>query len=185
VTTYQPFRNARPIALANMQEVVPATEVVLALLHGVRRGEIIRQSNVTRIRLPVSGQGSAASMGIVQPALMTEAVIGMEATRTIAANQPLDARSLKPRIVVKRNDMVTVTSFAPGVRVETRARALENGAVGDLVRLQSSNRQGTYTANVTGEKTATVYAGGVKVSSPPARQRQFNFSSQPQRRAAQ
>jgi flagella basal body P-ring formation protein FlgA len=177
----QSFPNARPIAQANQG---PATEMVFALVTGVRRGAIIRESNVQLISLPLSGVGSAEALG-VRPVLHTKSIIGMEATRAIVANQPLDERAIKPRIVVKRNDKVTVTSRAPGVLVTTVARALDNGAVGDVVQLQSLRKnKNIYTARVTGVKTADVFATGIRVSSSPTVQPRITISSALQRRAA-
>ncbi len=164
----QTFPIAKPIGLANQQVQDPNAGKVLALVNGLRRGEIVRQSNVMLIQLPVSGTGSVDSLGF-RPVVHTEAVIGMEATRTIAANQPLDRRLLKPRVVIKRNDLVRVTSYAPGVRVQTTARALSDAAMGDLVELMSSTKRRKYTARATGDRTAAVYARGIKVSSPPER----------------
>ena len=183
VTTGQPFSNAKPIELANRQVSEPATELVLAPVQNLKRGEIIRQSNVALIRIPVSGNGSAASLGI-RPIAQTEEVIGMVTMRPIAANQPLDIRSLQRRLVVRKNDLVTVTSWAPGVSVETVARAVDSGALGDLVVLESLVNRRKYTAHVTGDKTAAVYASGIKVSSPPARQTKRGEPSPSKQRTA-
>ena len=183
VTTGQPFSNAKPIELVNRQVQEPATELVLVPVHDLKRGEIIRQSNVALIRIPVSGNGSAASLG-VRPIAQTEEVIGMVTTRPIAANQPLDIRSLQRRLVVHKNDLVTVTSWAPGVSVETVARAVDSGALGDLVVLESLVNRRKYTAHVTGDKTAAVYASGIKVSSPPNRQTKRGEPSPSKQRAA-
>lgn len=159
----QTFGAAQPIAAE--KRTPPPTELVLATARNVQRGEVIRASAVKLVPVPVSGKGSVTSLGI-EPALQPEEVIGMAATRRLAANQPLDLRTLRRPIVVRRGDLVTVTSKAPGVRVETVARAVEDAALGDLVLLESLVNRKKYAAHVTGAKLAEVYASGIRVSSP-------------------
>jgi len=145
---------------------LPTTELVLAPLHNLRRGEIIRRADVAMIPVPVSGKGSVNALGI-QPVVHTEEVVGMAVNRPIAANQPLDLRALSRPLLVQRGDLVAVTSLAPGVRVETVARAVDGAALGDLVLLESLVNRKKYTARVTGDKMAEIYASGIRVSSPP------------------
>jgi len=183
---------AKPIGLANQivptptveAQPGPQTELLLAPVRNIRRGEIIRASNVALVPVPLAGTGSASALGI-RPVSHSEEVIGMAATRSIAANQPIDLRALERPIVVRRGDLVTVTSQAPGVRVETVARAKDNAALGDLVVLESIVNRKTYTARVTGTKMAAVYASGIRVSSPPEPPQASQTSLPSERRAAQ
>lgn len=174
---------AQPRADASRPADSPAVEMVVSAVHDLRRGEIIRESDVAMIPVPVTGRGSANSLGI-QPAVRTEEVIGMAATRPIVANRPLDLRSLARPLAVRRGDLVTVTSLAPGVRVETVARAVDDAALDELVLLESLVNRKKYTARVTGDKTAEVYAGGMRVSSPPRRGPDARQHSSTLRRAA-
>ena len=171
---------AQPIAAGSRQE--PVTELVLAAVRDLQRGEIIHKTKVTLIPIPVDGKESLLARGI-QPVLHPEEAIGMEVTRPIAANQPLDARTLKRPLIVRRGDLVTVTSRAPGVSVQTVARATENAALGDLLVLESVPNRKRYTARVTGNQEAEVYASGITVSSPPDRPAPGSDSAIPARRA--
>jgi len=178
------FSDAKPIEAVNQQIEAATTELVLSVVNDVRRGEVIRASNVALMPVPVAGKGSVSASGI-KPVIHTEDVIGMAAKRPISANQPLDLRALEKHIVVRRGDLITVTSRAPGVMVQTVARATEDAAEGDLVLLESLGNRKKYAARVTGSQNAEVFASGIRVSSPVEHQSKHIAPKSPTRRAAQ
>lgn len=57
---------------------------------------------------------------------------------------------------VRRGQLVAVVYQAPGITLSTRARALEDGSVGQTVRLQANASQQVIDAVVTGPGAATV-----------------------------
>ena len=78
-----------------------------------------------------------------------EAVIGQEATRTIGADQAIDSRLLRKPLLVTRGQTISVVARATGVRARTTAKALEDGAHGDLILVESLDTKQKYSAVVT------------------------------------
>lgn len=62
---------------------------------------------------------------------------GMIAQRTIFAGQTISARSVQPRIAVKRNQLVTVEFTAGGLHVQDQVKVMHDARVGDLVLCQN------------------------------------------------
>jgi flagella basal body P-ring formation protein FlgA len=56
---------------------------------------------------------------------------------------------------VRRGENVTLTFAAPGVRIATSARALEDAAVGESIRLVNLSSNRTINATVTAQGAAT------------------------------
>ncbi len=67
----------------------------------------------------------------------TDEAIGMVAQRTIFTGQVISARSVQPRIAVKRNQLVTVEFTAGGLHVQDQVKIMHDARVGDLVRCQN------------------------------------------------
>ena len=78
-----------------------------------------------------------------------EAAIGQEAMRTIGADQAIDSRLLRKPLLVTRGQTISVVSRATGVRARTTAKALEDGARGDLILVESLDTKQKYSAVVT------------------------------------
>ncbi len=94
----------------------------------------------------------------------TEAVIGQESSRSYTTGQPIDTRSLRKPILVRRGDAVTVVAKAAGVRVRTTAKALADGALGALLPVESLEGREKYSVVVTGLRHAEVFASGSTVT---------------------
>jgi flagella basal body P-ring formation protein FlgA len=138
----------------------PVEPVAVVTRRALARGEIIRPADVEM------GVATESLRGIVPVAGLADAV-GLELARGVAAGQPLDQRYLKPPVVVRRGESVTVYAKAAGVSVRTTAKAMDNGAVGDLIWLESLDNRQRYTARVTGLQQAEIYATGASASPGP------------------
>lgn len=80
----------------------------------------------------------------------TEA-IGQEARRNLAANQPLRLQDIQAPMVVKRGDLVQITASLGGLKVVTPATALNNGRLGEQIRVENNRSSRTLKARVVGE----------------------------------
>ena len=97
----------------------------------------------------------------------TEVAVGQEATRSIDADEPLDVRHLRKPVLVRRGQSVSVVAKAAGVRARTTARALEDGAHGDLVLVESLETKQKYSAMVTDHQQVEVLAKAVTAFDAP------------------
>jgi flagella basal body P-ring formation protein FlgA len=106
-------------------------------------------------------QAGQASDGKAKVFQSLEEVIGCETARQVAEGQILDDQTVRPQLLVKRNEIVTVYSRTAGIQVRVTARAREDGAQGDLITIESLAQRETYFARVIGPQTAEVYAHAI------------------------
>jgi len=92
----------------------------------IERGSLLTASNVTLERRALSG---LKDVTFTNPAEYE----GMVARRAIASGDVITRRNLAPPVVVKRNQIVTVETKGGELQIETQARAMSDGAVGDAI----------------------------------------------------
>ena len=158
------LRTARGESRISVSADVRQPDTVLVASRTLPRGNLISASDV--VLQPASGGRKQAD------ALRDlDDVVGMEAARTIAAGQLIESRSIQRPVLVQRGKLVEVAALASGVRVVTEARALDDGARGDLIPMQALNGGDKYTARVVDFNRVEVYAHGptARPSPKPAR----------------
>lgn len=116
----------------------------------IQRGDIIRSEDVELVLSDAPSRRDGLHSTL-------DEVIGHEATQTIAAHRVIERRTIRRPLMVRRNDLVTVIARGGGVRIRTNARVMEDGSEGDLVRMQSPDRQKEYLARVVGIQEVEVY----------------------------
>lgn len=138
------------------------TESVKLAFHARRsiaRGETIRASDVESRPLA----GTATKQEYVTRA---EDIVGHTAVRVIDAGQPVVPNSLQRPLIVMRNETISLVARSAGVQVRTSAKALEDGALGDLITIETIEKsKNKLAARVVGPKTVEIYAGVPVVSS--------------------
>ena len=91
-------------------------------------------------------------------AIGADAAIGLSAKRPMRAGQVLRASDLMKAEVVQRNDHVTIVYEVPGVVLTVRGKALESGAVGELISVVNVQSNRTVFAEVGGPGLVTIAA---------------------------
>ncbi len=104
-----------------------------------------------------AGQPSEGKAKVFQ---LIEEVIGCETSKQVAEGQILDDQSIRPQVLIKRNEIVTVYSRTSGIQVRVTARARRT-ALGELITIESLAQRETYFARVVGPQTAEVYAHAI------------------------
>jgi flagella basal body P-ring formation protein FlgA len=121
---------------------------VLVAKEVLKRGTIISPDMLVLTEMPASGMENQI---IADPQL----VVNMELVRDLAPNAPLRTFDLKKAVMVKRGQEVQVTAGAgQGFLITMRAEALQEGALGEQIRLKNSESGRSLTAVVTGQNTA-------------------------------
>ena len=136
--------------------------MVVVPVRPLGRGEVVRASDLQLQTVSAAGNhvNSLSSL---------EQAIGQEATRPLPAGRPLQRSDLQQAILVKRNNVVTVFVRSRGVQIRTSAKALEDGARDDVIKLQSlENRDDQFVARVTAFKEVEILAGAPRVEATPA-----------------
>jgi flagella basal body P-ring formation protein FlgA len=134
-------------------EVTPPPVPVVVAVRPIGRGDVIKAADVElrtvdTISKPM-GQRAADSV---------EKLIGMESRQSIQAGDIILTDQLQAPIVVKRGELITITSQSGGIRVRTSARALHDGAQGELVQVESIGTKQKYDARIIGPREAAVFA---------------------------
>lgn len=77
--------------------------------------------------------------------------IGAEAKRAIYAGHPVMASQITHAAAIERNQIATAIFAQNGLTISTEARALERGAVGDVIRAMNLVSRNTIRAEVTSD----------------------------------
>ncbi|MET1411300.1 flagellar basal body P-ring formation chaperone FlgA [Roseibium sp. HPY-6] len=131
---------------------------VTVLAQPLRRGDLLKEEDLTSIRLMRSKVPAGAL-------LAPEEIVGKEAKTNIRANTPLSHRSFQRPVLVNRGDKVTVTFNMPGVKLTSRAKALDPGAKGDVIDVMNLQSRRIVPATVTSRGQVRVHAANPVVAS--------------------
>jgi len=147
---------------ASLRFTGTVTETVEAatLTRSLRIGEIIKASDVTMSRRPKTDL-RGESMGPDQ-------VIGMAAKIALRNGQALRTDDLIKPQIVQRNEAVTIYYEVPGIMLTVRGKAVEGGAMGDVVGVLNIQSNRTVQATVIGPGRVIIAAAGPLIASAAA-----------------
>lgn len=111
----------------------------------------------------VSLSYEAAPGSEISPLRSLEEAIGKQLTLSVSAGRVLDESLLREPILVRRNDVVTVYTRAPGIVIRTSARAKDDAARGQSIPVESLEVRGKpIMARVIGFREVEVLAGSIR-----------------------
>ncbi|ALG75392.1 FlgA protein [Azospirillum thiophilum] len=151
--------NGRTVELSGRADIEVAMPVPV---RRIRPGEIIEAADLTTIRLSIGRAGA----GFIADA---DALVGLSPRRQIPAGRLIQVGSVGSPIVVQRNRPVTLVYEDGALLLAARGRALQEGGVGDVVRVMNIASSTIVTGTVTGAETVSV--SGPRV--PQAAQQSF------------
>jgi len=134
-----------------VEVTVSRPPAVVVAVRALSRGAVVRSQDV---QLATAN----AATGTADAARAIEDVVGRETTRAIPEGRPIEMTSLRAPVLVRRGEVVTVYARSAGIRVRTLTRAREDGALGDLVTLESLQDRKAFSARITGLQEAEVFA---------------------------
>jgi flagella basal body P-ring formation protein FlgA len=139
---------ARKSSLRFTGTVTETTEAVVTL-RAIAQNEIITASDVMIERRPRAELGGSSLPDV-------EDVLELAAKRPLRAGQVIrPADVMKPELV-GRNQTVTMLFQVPGILLSFRGKALEPGAMGDVISVLNPQSKRTVQAVVTGPNQVTV-----------------------------
>ena len=137
---------------------VTMTRRVVAARRSINHSATIRPSDVHLVSTIVT---RLDGKGLDDVAM----VIGQRARRFISIGAILEPSLLEEVPLVKRGELVTITSGVGGVRVVTTAKAAGTGLLGDIVRIRSlNNKHAEYDAVVVGPGRVEVAEGRLPIA---------------------
>jgi flagellar basal body P-ring formation protein FlgA len=119
------------VSLLSLTLSAQAAPLATVAAQQIERGSVIGQSDLTTI----DTGGQLRRVGTLDAA----ALIGKEARRTIAAGQPIYGQDVQSPMLVKRNQTVTLVITRGGLAIAASGKALNDGSIGALVRVQNSS----------------------------------------------
>jgi len=119
-------------------------EAVVAA-HDIPKGKVISLSDVRKKKLP--------SLKVKGGVISFKSALGKLAKRDIRAGEVIKERDLEPNFVVKEGRPVKLVYEANGIHIELPAIALENGAVGDIIKVKNVSTGKVLVCRVIGENT--------------------------------
>ena len=138
---------ARQLPLRFSGSAVETVEAAI-LTRTLNRGEAVKQSDVIverRSKAEVGGDSIGA-----------DSVVGLAVKRPLRAGSILRPSDLAKAEVVQRNEAIMIVYAVPGVLLTVRGKALEAGAVGDVVNVLNTQSNRTVQATVTGPGRVTI-----------------------------
>ncbi|WP_146686022.1 flagellar basal body P-ring formation chaperone FlgA [Bradyrhizobium canariense] len=112
------------------------------LARSVERNEVLKSSDVIVERRPKAEVGGDAAT--------RNAVVGMQMRRQLRAGQALRTGDVTKPDLVQRDDNVTLIYQAAGLYLTIRGKALDSGAEGDVVNVNSQQSKRTISGVVIG-----------------------------------
>ena len=89
-------------------------------------------------------------------------VLGHETTQAIGVDSIVKRAAIRPPLLLRRGQIVTVYARSSGIRVRTTARARDDGSLGDLIAVELLEDRKTFFARVSGIEEVEVYARAVR-----------------------
>lgn len=162
--------------IVRMQAWLNEAPQILAVKHTVRKGEILKESDL------IHKPAKTGETGFEHP----HAVIGQEATKTLQPGASLQAGDTKRIPLVRSNDLITVKSRTPGLTVSRLFRATGSGAEGEIINCVAlEDSRDKVQARVTGWHEAEIASPGASSSSPESRMESRPAVELSQRRTTQ
>lgn len=145
-------KNDGPIqrATSRLDTVLQDEIDVVALAKSVARGDVITANDVILVTVPARNVGG----GFFNP----QDVIGRRMKSSLAAHRPVQARHLLPDFMVEQDTEVVIMASAGGISVDMLGFALENGQIGDWIKVQNASSGKTVRAKIIAEKKVAVIA---------------------------
>jgi flagella basal body P-ring formation protein FlgA len=123
----------------------PAAADSLVATHPIRAQTVLTADDFTVVDADIPG-------ALSDPA----AAIGQEARVTIYAGRPITKDNLGAAALVERNQTVSLIFRRGGLSILTEGRALDRGAVGDVIKVMNLSSKTTVTGTVGADGTVFV-----------------------------
>jgi flagella basal body P-ring formation protein FlgA len=95
------------------------------------------------------------------PLVTREQVVGQMAGRELKSGTILTARLIDPTVLVKSGQLVSVTLTQGAIQAKSVARAMEQGTIGQTIRVRNEATNNQFDVVVTGPQTAKLPSSGV------------------------
>jgi flagella basal body P-ring formation protein FlgA len=116
-------------------------------------GELVMEADISYVNLPRDRVAAGAIAS-------TDELVGKSMRRTVAPNQPVNARDVREPVVVVKGQAVTIVLESASMQLTAQGKALSDGAQGELVRIVNTSSNRVIQATVAGPDLVTVRPTG-------------------------
>jgi flagella basal body P-ring formation protein FlgA len=152
------YEHDRLVASATIRVQVEVKRRALIARAPLKRGDVLRAADVAeeeRWMLLTAEPASVHSLGSIVRGRVTQ-------------GQVIRAADLEPATVIRKGDLVSVSCISGSIVVRTTGRALEDGKVGEVIRLEKQGSKKPFNARVAGPGRAVTVAAGSDEPAPQA-----------------
>ena len=126
---------------------------VPVLTRDIVPGDVVRRTDIDWIRLPASRVSQNIVTSLPQ-------LVGMSPRKPARAGEPLRLSDMHPPLVVEKGAQVDMTFVSGALTLTARGRALDSGAIGDIVNVLNSRSNRTVQGIVEGPNMVRIDAPG-------------------------
>lgn len=123
---------------------------VPVLTRSLARKDVIQPRDVSWKRLSATAHANGTVITEIDDA------IGMEIKRPLRAGHAIRSRDLKKPVLVGRGDLVLLEMRTRAMSLTSRGKALEDGSLGESIRIENMQSKRTITGTVVGHRTVKV-----------------------------
>lgn len=138
-----------PLETIRVNGVIERMVKVPVLRKTLRQGNIIGNRDIDMVSI------SERSLDR-DTAIHTNDLVGMTPRTILIEGKPVKLNDLQAPQIIERGDVVVMNYNSIGMSLTAQAKALENGAKGDVIRVSNLSSSKTLTAVVTGQREVTV-----------------------------
>ncbi|WP_457641149.1 flagellar basal body P-ring formation chaperone FlgA [Persephonella sp.] len=147
---YRIFSNGKEIKKYKISVKYRQLRTVLAAKKDIKRGQIITEEDLMYIKTDRSGRNFLTEK---------DQVIGGTAKTDILKGDIIKTNMVIPDYKVKKKDYVKVIYYRKNIRIEIVGQALQNGKIGDFIKVKNLSSGKVLECKVIGENTV-LYTGG-------------------------
>ncbi|MFN7666674.1 MAG: flagellar basal body P-ring formation chaperone FlgA [bacterium] len=112
-------------------------------------GEIIAQGDLQILSVPARDLSSNAVVDL-------KSLVGMEVKRTLKEGTIIRKNAIAAPLLVRKKDLITLTVETNQMRLTAQGQAMDDGAMGDVIRVMNLTSKKVISAVVSGKQSATV-----------------------------
>lgn len=142
---------------ADVEVILAAHPRVVVPRKSFSRGHLISAGDLTMKPLP---EIEMEADYVTDP----DAVIGMEVRSTVRGNRPMRHGDLGSPILVHRGDLIEVRVVSGGITITTNAKSIGNGAVSDLIEIETLQPRRRLVARVVQPGTVEIVTRAPRVN---------------------
>ena len=156
----------------SLSATVKLPEMVVAANRPLSKGYVLREEDLVWIPMP-----RGLSFSPEDCFSQTDTLVGKQLRRAMSTQQVIRLNEVGPPMIIHVGDIIGIGIVSGGVTVETNGRAIESGALDDLIQIEVQPNKKRVIARVTGDRTAEVIANGVANAAPANRNKPSTTNS--------